>query len=164
MKNRTPLEVFNEENPINKRKMLDDEKLRLLFLYEEIRTVQQNGIEHLGNRYANEHLYFHLAEKVKIKYDPKDLSFIYVYLETGEFLCKADKLNFAGWNDVESIKAHQNRVKAVSKLNKKVVGIMEEIRETNNTIEYNYKEKIKTIEEKATKNSIKIADGIYVEI
>lgn len=164
MKNRTPLEVFNEENPINKRKMLDDEKLRLLFLYEEIRTVQQNGIEHLGNRYANEHLYFHLAEKVKIKYDPKDLSFIYVYLETGEFLCKADKLNLAGWNDVESIKAHQNRVKAVSKLNKKVVGIMEEIRETNNIIEYNYKEKIKTIEEKTTKNSIKIADGIYVEI
>lgn len=164
MNNRTPLEVFNEENPEMSRKMLDDEKLRLLFLYEEIRVVGQNGIQHFKNTYVSEHLHFHQTEKVKIKYDPHDLSFVYVYLDTGEFLCKAERLNLAGWNDVESIKVLHKRVKDIAKFNKKVVGIMEDMRNDENTIEYSYREKTKAIEEKTQKNSIKIADGVYVEI
>lgn len=164
MNNRTPLEVFNAENPEKNRKMLDDEKLRLLFLYEEIRVVGQNGIQHLKNTYVSEHLHFHQTEKVKIKYDPHDLSFVYVYLDTGEFLCKAERLNLAGWNDVESIKVLHKRVKDIAKFNKKVVGIMEDMRDDENIIEYNYREKTKAIEEKTQKNSIKIAEGVYVDI
>lgn len=164
MNNRTPLEVFNEENPVGERKMLSDEKLRLLFLYEEIRTIQQNGIEYLGNTYEHENLYFHQKEKVKIKFDPHDLRSIYVYLETGEFLCKADKLQTAGWsNDIDSIKAKANRRKKIAKLEKLIIGIREEEREETGIIEYNFekKEKEKLIEVKKKKKEIYLGNGIY---
>lgn len=164
MNNRTPLEVFNEENPVGERKMLSDEKLRLLFLYEEIRTIQQNGIEYLGNTYEHENLYFHQKEKVKIKFDPHDLRSIYVYLETGEFLCKADKLQTAGWsNDIDSIKAKANRHKKISKLEKLIIGIREEEREETGIIEYNFekKEEEKLIEVKKKKKEIYLGNGIY---
>lgn len=164
MNNRTPLEVFNEENPVGERKMLSDEKLRLLFLYEEIRTIQQNGIEYLGNTYEHENLYFHQKEKVKIKFDPHDLRSIYVYLETGEFLCKADKLQTAGWsNDIDSIKAKANRRKKIAKLEKLIIGIREEEREETGIIEYNFekKEEEKLIEVKKKKKEIYLGNGIY---
>lgn len=164
MNNRTPLEVFNEENPVEERKMLSDEKLRLLFLYEEIRTIQQNGIEYLGNTYEHENLYFHQKEKVKIKFDPHDLRSIYVYLETGEFLCKADKLQTAGWsNDIDSIKAKANRRKKIAKLEKLIIGIREEEREETGIIEYNFekKEEEKLIEVKKKKKEIYLGNGIY---
>ena len=164
MNNRTPLEVFNEENPVGERKMLSDEKLRLLFLYEEIRTIQQNGIEYLGNTYEHENLYFHQKEKVKIKFDPHDLRSIYVYLETGEFLCKADKLQTAGWsNDIDSIKPKANRRKKIAKLEKLIIGIREEEREETGIIEYNFekKEEEKLIEVKKKKKEIYLGNGIY---
>lgn len=164
MNNRTPLEVFNEENPVGERKMLSDEKLRLLFLYEETRTIQQNGIEYLGNTYEHENLYFHQKEKVKIKFDPHDLRSIYVYLETGEFLCKADKLQTAGWsNDIDSIKAKANRHKKIAKLEKLIIGIREEEREETGIIEYNFekKEEEKLIEVKKKKKEIYLGNGIY---
>ena len=170
MKNRTPLEVFNQENPVNKRKMLSDEQLRLLFLYEEIRVVQQNGIEYLGNTYIHEALYFHQRERVKIKFDPHDLRSIYVYLDTGEFLCKAEKLQEAGWsNDIDSIKAQKNRLKKISKLNKEIMALREEEREETGVIEYSFKEKkdleskeeVKKIEKK-NKKEIYLGNGVYI--
>ena len=167
MKNRTPLEAFNEENPAGQRKMLSDEQIRLLFLYEEIRTIQQNGIEYLGNTYEHENLYFHQKEKVKIKFDPHDLRTIYVYLETGEFLCKANKLQEAGWkNDVDAIKAKKNRIKKMRKLEKEIIGIRELEREETGVIEYNYKlkEEPKNIEAKKNKKKVYLGTGLYQEI
>ncbi len=182
MNGRTPLEVYNEECPEKSRVMLSDEKLRLLFLYEETRTIQQNGIEYLGNTYIHELLYFHQTEKVKIKYDPHNLSSIYVYLSTGEFLCKADKLQTAGWNDVTAIKEHEKRVKKIAKLSKEIIGIREEIREETNIIDYkldvvepleyrkerlSYKGKIEDaeiIEDKKEKKKIYLGNDIYVDI
>ncbi len=172
MNNRTPLEVFNEENPVGQRKMLSDEQLRLLFLYEEIRTIQQNGIEYLGNTYIHENLYFHQKEKVKIKFDPHDLRAVYVYLETGEFLCKAEKLETAAWqNDIDAIKAKKNRLKKIAKLEKEIIGIREEEREETGVIEYNYEKretekfgKEKLIGNKKNRKEIYLGNGLYQEI
>lgn len=166
MNNRTPFEVFNEEYPFEVRRMIEDEKLRLLFMYTETRQVRQNGIEFMENTYANEHLYYHFSEKVIIKYDPHNLSYIYVYLESGEFLCKADKLNPTGFNDVNAIKTHRNRLKKIAKLGAEIIGIREEIRNDTNIIEYVEKptEIKKAIANNKGKESIKLAEGIYVEI
>lgn len=166
MNNRTPLEAFNEEYPLEQRRTIEDEKLRLLFMYTETRQVRQNGIEFMENLYTNEYLYYHFSEKVVIKYDPHNLSYIYVYLESGEFLCKADKLNPTGFNDVNAIKTHKNRLKKIAKLGAEIIGIREEIRNDTNIIEYVDKpEEIKrAIVNKKGKESIKLADGIYVEI
>lgn len=166
MNNRTPLEVFNEEYPLEQRRRIEDEKLRLLFMYTETRQVRQNGIEFMENLYTSEHLYYHFSEKVVIKYDPHNLSYIYVYLESGEFLCKADKLNPTGFNDVNAIKTHKNRLKKIAKLGAEIIGIREEIRNDTNIIEYVDKpvEIKKAIVNKKGKESIKLADGVYVEI
>lgn len=162
MNNRTPLEVFNEEYPLEERRVIDEEKIRLLFMYEEMRKVQQNGIEFMKNLYTHEHLYYKQSERVKVKYDPHNLSYIYVYLESGEFLCKATKLNPSGFNDVEAIKNHKNRLKKIAKLGNEIIGIREEMREELNIIEYKETpvEKPKIINTK----SIKLAEGIYVEL
>ena len=80
MNNRTPLEVFNEEYPIDSRRMIPEEKLRLLFLYEDIRIVQQNGIMFMGYTYEHEQLYFHQnLKRLKIKYDPHNLQ-VFMYI------------------------------------------------------------------------------------
>lgn len=171
MNKMTPLSFFNKENPVEKRKMLSEEKLRLLFLYEQVRTVQQNGIEYLGNTYQHEQLYFHLGEKVTIKYDPHNLREIFVYLETGEFLCKATKLQLAGWNDVTALKEHKKRLNKIKKLSKEILNINEQIRDDGNIIEHSLEETIKAekakIEyrkNKSDKEQVYLGDGVYVEV
>lgn len=163
MNNRTPLEVFDAEYPLKDRKLLSNEQLRLLFLYEDIRVIQQNGIEFMGNIYAKEQVYFHQKERVKIKYDPHDLSYIYVYLLTGEFLCKADKLTTAGWNDVPAIKEHKKRVQKLNKHYKQITAIREEERELSGVIDYNFTERETEVIEnkKAGQKQIYLGDGLY---
>ncbi|AVQ26913.1 integrase [Fusobacterium ulcerans] len=175
MNNMTPLEVFNTL-PINKRKMLTAEQLRLLFLYEDIKTIQQNGVTYLGNTYRNEHLFFHLKEQVKIKYDPHNLEYIYVYLSSGEFLCKADKINKSGFGTVEEMKEHKRLVKKVKKLENNLIDARNQKREVDGMIEFSFerrekleKEEIKPLvfkeeKKKKEKKSIKIADGMEIII
>ncbi len=175
MNNMTPLEVFNTL-PINEREMLTPEQLRLLFLYEDIKTIQQNGVTHLGNTYRNENLFFHLKEKVKIKYDPHNLEYIYVYLNTGEFLCKAERLNKAAFNDIDDVKEQQRSIKKVKKLESKLIDARNQKREVDGMIEFSFerrekleKEEIKPLVFKEEKNrkekkSIKIADGMEIII
>lgn len=163
MNNRTPLEVFDAEYPLKDRKLLSNEQLRLLFLYEDIRVIQQNGIEFMGNIYAKEQVYFHQKERVKIKYDPHDLSYIYVYLLTGEFLCKADKLPTAGWNDIPTLKEHKKRVQKLNKHYKQITAIREEERELSGVIDYNFTERETEVIEnkKAGQKQIYLGDGLY---
>ena len=90
-----------------------------------------------------------------------------MYLETGEFLCKAEKLETAGWsNDIDSIKAKKNRLKKIAKLEKEIINIREEEREETGIIEYNYerKEEQKYIEVKKNKKEIYLGNGIYQTI
>lgn len=169
MNKMTPAEVFDLENPVETRKMLDDEKLRLLFLYEEMRTVQQNGVEYLGNTYEHEQLYLHLGERVKIKYDPHNLKEIYVYLNTGEFLCKATKLQPAKWNDITTLKKYNKKAKKFRALEKQMRNLSEEIRNEDGIIEHSFedyiaKEKEKIEYKKEHKEQVYLGDGVYVEV
>ncbi|MDK4475590.1 hypothetical protein MWG05_12115, partial [Fusobacterium necrophorum] len=47
MNGRCPLQVMEEELPENQRFMIPEERLRILFLYEDVRTIGQNGITFL---------------------------------------------------------------------------------------------------------------------
>lgn len=174
MNGRTPLEVFDEELPVEEREMLSEEKLRLLFLYEEVRTVQQNGITYLDNTYIADELYKHLKEKVKVKYDPHNLEFMYIYLMTGEFLCKATKLNKIGFNDIDGYKEHTRRLKRLNKITKESLLIKEEIRDNLGIIELSAArqerkeivEKMKALPNKKKEEAdlVYIGGGLYEEI
>lgn len=127
MNGRTPLEAFNEELPENERFMIPEDKLRLLFLYEDVRTIGQNGITFLDNMYAHPSLYLYLKEKVKIKYDPHDLKFLYVYKMSGEFLCKAEKFNKVGSTDIGQYKMIGKMRKDLRKLVNKELEVRAEL-------------------------------------
>lgn len=79
-------EVFNEgKGPGVNIRDLDD----LMMAIEE-KNVDRNRIRFLKNDYHNEAL-FGLREKVIIRYDRRDLSYIKVYSKEGEYLCTADR-------------------------------------------------------------------------
>jgi hypothetical protein len=167
MENRTPLEVFNEEYPVENRVMLSDEKLRRLFLYEEMKTVQQNGITFMGNTYEHEALYYHQTERVRIKYDPHNLSELYVYLDTGEFLCKARKLVPVGFNDITGIKINNYRKKKIKEYGEKILDLTVAMRDDSNILtmkDVAEAEVIEVIEDKTGKKKQYIGNGLYVEI
>ena len=167
MENRTPLEVFNVEYPVENRVMLSDEKLRRLFLYEEMKTVQQNGITFMGNTYEHEALYYHQTERVRIKYDPHNLSELYVYLDTGEFLCKAKKLVPVGFNDITGIKINNYRKKKIKEYGEKMFDLTVAMRDDSNILtmkDVAEAEVIEVIEDKSGKKKQYIGNGLYVEI
>lgn len=172
MNDRTPKEVFETELDSMDRKMLSNEKLRVLFMYEEIRKVGRNGINYLGETYTNELLYYRQGETVKIKYDPYDLTKVLVYAQTGEYICTADRLNTFGFNDIAGIKNKKKRQKEIIKVSKRLVQLREEEREESNLIEYQeyFREEKKTIDYKEAviksnkKKKVSIGNGLVIDI
>ncbi|MCQ9626884.1 transposase [Cetobacterium somerae] len=175
MEGKTPKELYYEYLDKEDRKVLSDEKLRLLFMYEDIRVITRNGINYFGQTYSHEDLYFRQGEKVKIKYDPHDLKIILVYALSGEYICKAERLSEFGFNDVEGIKSKKRREKDIRKLSKQLIGLREQEREENGLLEYqehfrrkennleciDYKEAVET-SNKA--KEVSIGDGLVLEI
>lgn len=126
MDGKTPKQ-WMDSLPESERIRISDEKLRMLFMYEDIRKVTQNGVVFMQNTYIHEELFTHLGDKVKIKYDPHNLKEVFVYLLTGEFLCKADRLEKYGWDGVEQYKEHRKRLQKFQASIKKTLEIKQEI-------------------------------------
>ncbi len=74
-----------EKQEINEQ-LLDD-----LMMAQEIKTVTSQGIRFLKADYFDDALYG-IRQKVIIKYSLFDLSYIKVYLLSGEFLCRANRI------------------------------------------------------------------------
>ncbi len=166
MNGRTPLEAFTEELPEDERFMIPEDKLRLLFLYEDARTVVQNGVTFLGNMYIHPELFRHLKEKVRIKYDPHNLTFMYVYKMSGEFLCKAELWNHGSYTDIIQYKSVAKIRKDLKKLINKELELRAELAYTP-AIEYieetlHRKEIIEEIELQPKKINKKEKDTIKI--
>ena len=164
MNNMTPAELVRSEE--GHREFIPEEKLRLLFLYEEIRTVGQNGVTYLNNTYIHEQLFFLLGQKIKIKYDPHDLTFVYAYKQTGEFICKATLLNRASFTSIDGIKDHKRRVKKIIKAEKEIVDTRGEMRDILGVIEDSRKRTMQIEHKKQTgkKKTVYLGQGLEVEI
>ena len=126
MDGKTPKQ-WMDSLPESERIRISEDQLRMLFMYEDIRKVTQNGVVFLQNTYIHEELFLHLGEKVKIKYDPHNLKEIFVYLLSGEFLCKADRLEKYGWDGVEQYKEHKKRLQKFRASIQKTLEIKQEI-------------------------------------
>ena len=70
---------------------VDPQELTYMMLSMEIRTIRQNGIHFMGRNYWNENLYG-LKDRVVIKYDFSDLSYVYIYSQSGEYMGRADRI------------------------------------------------------------------------
>lgn len=155
MNGRTPLERMNEELPIENRVMLDSDKLRLMCMYEEIRTVQQAGIELKGQLYLAREVFQWIGKKVRVKFDHRDLSKIYVYKITGEYLFEAEvrnKISFFG--SIEEIKYINGLKKSHRKAVKKAQNVALEIREKDIVIQEIWTEDMKRLEQKREEKEV----------
>lgn len=62
----------------------------ILMMKSEDARVRNTGIERFGYYYNDQDLMAHIGEKVDVKYDPDDVSVIYVYDKKGRPICSAE--------------------------------------------------------------------------
>lgn len=94
----------------------------ILMMKSESVRVRNTGIERNGFYYNDQDLMAHIGEKVDIKYDPDDVSVIYVYDKKGRPICSAesyDLLQFGRVSD-EILKEHRRQQNAQIRRDRKI--------------------------------------------
>lgn len=94
----------------------------ILMMKSESVRVRNTGIERNGFYYNDQDLMAHIGEKVDIKYDPDDVSVIYVYDKKGRPICSAqsyDLLQFGKVSD-ETLKEHRRQQNAQLRRDRKI--------------------------------------------
>jgi len=98
MGGKTPNQVWAEYFATHAQRQVSPASLRLLMMKSKRRKVGRFGINAFRNYYRSDPLMEHQGEWVVYRFDPLDLSLIYVYRETGEFLCSARKTHRTEWD------------------------------------------------------------------
>ena len=94
----------------------------ILMMKSEDARVRNTGIERNGFYYNDQELMAHIGEKVDVKYDPDDVSVIYVYDKKGRPICSAesyDLLQFGKVSD-ETLKQHRRQQNAQLRRDRKI--------------------------------------------
>ena len=94
----------------------------ILMMKSEDARVRNTGIERNGFYYNDQELIAHIGEKVDVKYDPDDVSVIYVYDKKGRPICSAesyDLLQFGKVSD-ETLKQHRRQQNAQLRRDRKI--------------------------------------------
>lgn len=83
----------------------------ILMMKSEGARVRNTGIERNGCYYNDQELMAHIGEKVDIKYDPDDVSVIYVYDKKGRPICSAESYELLQFGKVsdEALKHLKNQ-------------------------------------------------------
>ena len=82
--------------------------------HEQKRTVRQEGIELFGNLYHSAEMYQYINGKVIVRYDPDDLSELYIYDEENKYIFRVKSRQLTGFKDVSGIK-EVNKLKKIQK-------------------------------------------------
>jgi len=131
MNGRSPLQAMNEWLPIEQREMIDPKQLRLLCMYREYRTIQQNGISIYRQVYSNDVMSMYTGQKIEARYDPKDLSKIYVYKLTGEYMFEAEFTGTAGFENIDALKENMKVKSKQKKLRSEQLALAKRATETD---------------------------------
>lgn len=119
MEGRSPLEVFRywteEQNQAIRKAPL--EELRLAMCPFKRRTVGRFGVKLFDQHYHSDELLAEQGKEVIVRWDPDDLSRVYVYTEKNTLLCAAPRLERTGFEDQSAIK----RAKATQKKQKRAI-------------------------------------------
>lgn len=86
--------------------------LDLMLMKVSPRTMRRDGIRFDNNRYSDELLTQSIGERFDIRYDPRDLSHIWVYGEGGALICKAKQMGVhPSKEETQNTIARRQRVK-----------------------------------------------------
>lgn len=154
MNGRTPLQVLEEELPIENREYISKEKLRLLCMYEKERVVTQDGITIFNQAYYDVDLMKHIQNKVKVRYDSQDLKQVYVYQTTGEFIGEIPLKTLTGFEDIQGYKEVQKQKKKLRENIRENITIKMNLRELEPAYRGIVSEEIKQIEIKAEQKEL----------
>lgn len=136
MENKSPCEIYRSSFVKPMREL--NESARRLLLRRTTRTVTitKQGVKfaelpNIKYYYSDELLFYGIGKKVYARYDINDVTEIYIYAETGEYICTAknDILNVYGvGKEVSSqiIRENNNRKKALLKRTKSYYPDIEE--------------------------------------
>lgn len=90
MEGETPDHVYYNSF-VKQAQIISDERiLRILFGNNKECKVTNSGVTVCGIRFTSEELLEHLNKKMIARYDPNDLSRVYIYTLQGKFVCQAD--------------------------------------------------------------------------
>ena len=134
MNGRSPNEVWNEYFATHAQRRVSPTSLRLLMMKSRRVKVGRFGIVAFGERYRSAELMEHQKEYVVYRYDPADLSILYIYTEDNEYLCMAERTHRTAWNDEE---AYQE-IKAVETKRKRALKAEREAAENLIEVEFGY--------------------------
>ena len=94
----------------------------ILMMKSESARVRNTGIERNGFYYNDQELMAHIGEKVDVKYDPDDVSVIYVYDKKGRPICSAESYELLQFGPVadETLKEHRRQQNAQIRRDRKI--------------------------------------------
>lgn len=104
MYGRTPDQVWYEYFIDNAQQKISASSLRLLMMKSKRLKVGRFGIRFLSNFYHEDTLMDYQQKDVVCRYDPDDLSYVYVYTDQDEYLCIAGRRHRTAWNDETAYK------------------------------------------------------------
>ena len=105
LRNRTPLEVWEEGTAVHVPRMASDEAIGLLLMppaRDEVRTVTRKGITVDGIDYVSPNMV--VGQRVQVRLDPADLGSVWVYTDTDpwQFVGLATNLDLMGVDRAEA--------------------------------------------------------------
>ena len=171
-----PLDVFDE----GKGPGIDKAQLVHLMMSQEIKSLGRNGIRMFGTSYWNEALFGKEWDNVLVRYDLIENDSIFVYDESGEFICEAkriDKVHPAAGilGTEEDVKLLHEQLERKQSLKKLIVGdakkfLAEEVypevkKQFNeiNVIQLNEEQKQIEAPKQKSKKTKNIFDGLKLE-
>lgn len=103
--------VFNESYARGPVKKAVAEQRRLFLLAAEVSSAKTNGEITLAtdrrNRYWSAELADHAGQPLVVRFDPQAMhDKVYVYTHDGRFICEAQCIEAAGFNDTEAAREH----------------------------------------------------------
>lgn len=119
MGGRSPDEAYNETS--DGLITINEQTLQRETMYFASKTIRTQGIKHADKWYRDgDGLYtLHLREKVKVFYDPADLSGFEVYDLNGKYLFRAEMMEYASLSALAGAKS-ENEIREQRKLRQKV--------------------------------------------
>ena len=124
---KTPLEAWLGNGFLPRLPETLEDRDLLLVMHAEPRTVRRDGIRFQGLRYMHPTMAAYVGDSVTIRYDPRDLSEIRVFVRN-EFLCRAISEEHAGQTvslkDIEAARrAHRRALRAT--INERVARVVD---------------------------------------
>lgn len=128
-----------EAGKIAQLSLLGERELDICLMRRERRTVYRSGYIQFANlTYLGEHLAAYAGESVIVRYDPRDITTIFIYLQQGTKEVFLTRAHAQGWeterlSDAEAVALSQRRRAAGQAISNR--SMLEEVRQRDETVQ-----------------------------